>query len=155
MHFCCWRDSWQGIWLTLIRGPRCVPLRCPPHVRDLGMAEPLAGQAGSTAKGVSGLGQVLLTLSEDNEQSSRTLPPSELPSARQERLLGLWGLPPPAPPPTPRIQNPLLGPEAAVSPQGLWLLLEGRSPRAEGWRPGTPLAEAADAKGWASRASPA
>ncbi|XP_065784965.1 uncharacterized protein [Muntiacus reevesi] len=51
-----------------------------------------------------------------------------------------------------RIQNPLLGPEAEVSPQGLWLLLEGRSPRAEGWRPGTPLVEAADAKGRASRA---
>ena len=98
-----------------------------------------------------GVGQVLLTLSEDNKPSSRTLPPSELPSARQARLPGLWGLPPCL---LPGIQSPLLSPEAAVSPQGLWLLLEGRSPRAEGWRPGTSLEKLAGAKGRASRASP-
>ena len=102
-------------------------------------------------KASPGGGQVLLTLSEDKEPSSRTLPPSELPSAQQARLPGLWGLPPCL---LPGIQSPLLGPEAVVSPQGLWLLLEGRSPRAEGWRPATSLEEAAGANGWASRGEP-
>ena len=64
-------------------------------------------------KASPGVGQVLLTLSEDNEPFSRTLPPSELPSARQARLPGLWGLPPCL---LPGIQGPLLSPEAAVSP---------------------------------------
>ena len=78
-------DTHQGTTMCspALLSSRSVPLARPPlSVVRLALL----------LKASPGGGQVLLTLSEDKEPSSRTLPPSELPSAQQARLPGLWGL---------------------------------------------------------------
>lgn len=86
---------------------------------------------------------MLLAPGEDNKLCSRTLPP------RSHRLPGRCASQASGAAPVSLLGSgsPLLRSEATVSPQGSWRLLEGRSPRAEGCRPGTSPAEAADVEG--------